>query len=77
MNLVDLQSFLKVADGGSLAHAARVLDVPRSTISRRVARLEEALMRGSTRSLAVEVLQHARGVGDGAPVVEGRKKREL
>ena len=43
MNLNDLATFLRVAEAGTYAGAARSLGVPKSTISRRVARLEGAL----------------------------------
>lgn len=43
MNLVDLDTFVRVADHGSLTGAARELGVPKSTVSRRVARLEDEL----------------------------------
>jgi DNA-binding transcriptional LysR family regulator len=43
MNLTDLQTFLQVADLGSFSAAAKALGVPKSTISRRVTRLEDEL----------------------------------
>jgi len=43
MNLTDLQTFIRVVDHGTLAGAAAELGVPRSTVSRRVTRLEAAL----------------------------------
>ena len=43
MDLNALQTFLFVADEGSLAAAANALNVPTSTVSRRVARLEDDL----------------------------------
>src|SRR5690606_11309583 len=43
MSLEDLASFVAAADQGSLTGAAHALGVPKSTISRRLARLEEAL----------------------------------
>lgn len=43
MALEDLASFVAAADKGSLTGAARALGVPKSTISRRLARLEEEL----------------------------------
>lgn len=43
MNLVDLDAFVRVAREGSLTAAAKDLGVPKSTVSRRVARLEDAL----------------------------------
>lgn len=57
MNLTDLQTFVLVAEHGSLAGAAEALGVPRSTVSRRVARLEaelgRALLERSARSVAL------------------------
>lgn len=43
MNFQDLRAFLHVAERGSYTDAASVLGVPKSTVSRRVARLEESL----------------------------------
>ena len=43
MVLEDVASFVAAADHGSLTGAARALGVPKSTISRRLTRLEEAL----------------------------------
>lgn len=43
MALEDLASFVTAVDHGSLTGAARALGVPKSTISRRLVRLEEAL----------------------------------
>lgn len=43
MNLNELESFIRVVDLGSLAAAARDLEVPKSTISRRISRLEDEL----------------------------------
>ncbi|TXD37502.1 LysR family transcriptional regulator [Lujinxingia vulgaris] len=43
MNLTDLQTFVVVAETETMSAAADELGVPRSTVSRRVARLEEAL----------------------------------
>jgi len=43
MTLEDLASFVTAVDNGSLTGAARALGVPKSTISRRLARLEESL----------------------------------
>jgi DNA-binding transcriptional LysR family regulator len=41
LGLEDLASFVVAAEKGSLTGAARALGVPKSTISRRLARLEE------------------------------------
>lgn len=43
MNLNDLQTFVRVAETGSFTKVADELGVPKSTISRRVVRLEEGL----------------------------------
>ena len=43
MNLNDLQTFALVAKHGTLTEAATVLDVPKSTVSRRITRLEDSL----------------------------------
>jgi LysR family transcriptional regulator for bpeEF and oprC len=43
VNLTDLETFVLVATAGSLTAAAKELAVPKSTISRRVRRLEEAI----------------------------------
>lgn len=43
MNLNDLETFILVAQLGTLSGAAERLGVPKSTVSRRVARLEESL----------------------------------
>ncbi|RAL25103.1 LysR family transcriptional regulator [Lujinxingia litoralis] len=43
MNLTDLQTFVVVAETDTMSAAADELGVPRSTVSRRIARLEEAL----------------------------------
>ncbi len=43
MNLSDLATFVQVAEHGTLSGAARALGVPKSTVSRRVSRLEDGL----------------------------------
>src|SRR5690242_10156541 len=43
VDLDDIQLFYEVARGGSLTAAARVLSLPKSTVSRRLARHEEHL----------------------------------
>lgn len=43
MNVNDLQTFLKVVETGNFTKAADALGVPKSTISRRVSRLEDSL----------------------------------
>ena len=43
MNLLDLQAFVAVAETGSVSGAARHLGLPKSSISRRIAHLEDAL----------------------------------
>lgn len=57
MGLAEIETFLRVAEAGSLAKAARQLGLPTSTVSRRVARLEaelgEALLLRGARSLAL------------------------
>ncbi len=42
-DLNDILVFTQVADAGSFTAAAKALDLPKSTVSRRVARLEESL----------------------------------
>lgn len=53
----DIETFLAVANGGSLAAAAKVLRLTPSAVSRSIARLEQrlgvTLMRRTTRSLAL------------------------
>ena len=43
MNLTDLHTFSLVAETGTISRAAQRLNVPKSTVSRRVQRLEDAL----------------------------------
>lgn len=53
----DLQWFIKIAEAGSLSQASRQLDVPKSTLSRRLARMETAarvsLVKRNTRAFAL------------------------
>lgn len=57
MNLTDLQTFSLVAETGTISAAAHRLGVPKSTVSRRVRRLEDALgielLRRSPRAIAL------------------------
>lgn len=43
MSLTSIETFVRVAESGSLSATARALGVPTSTVSRRLARLEEEL----------------------------------
>jgi DNA-binding transcriptional LysR family regulator len=70
LNLNDLASFVRVVELGTISAAAAAEELPKSTISRRVARLEEALgvelLRRSGRSFIVTEdgqLLHARAAG--------------
>jgi DNA-binding transcriptional LysR family regulator len=67
----ELQAFVQTVEARSLARAARELGVPRATLGRRLARVEERLgvrlLRRTTRRLALtdageELYRHARGV---------------
>ena len=78
-DLNDLQFFAAVVGHRSFSAAARVLGVPKSRVSRRVAQLEERLgfrlIERSTRSLKVtevgqQVYEHARAAIDEADAVE-------
>lgn len=57
LDLRDLQLFARIADLGSISAAARALDVPKSSTSRALARLEEGLgvrlLQRSTRRLTL------------------------
>lgn len=57
MDLDDVRIFTKVAESGSFTKAARLLDMPKSTVSRRVAELEDKLnvllIQRSTRTLTL------------------------
>ena len=70
MNLTDLASFVRVAELGTITAAAQEEGVPKSTISRRIARLEDALgvelLRRSARSFTLSDdgrTLHARSIG--------------
>lgn len=56
-NLADLETFAMVAELGTISGAAQRMSVPKSTVSRRVRRLEDALgqdlLRRSPRSIAL------------------------
>lgn len=80
-NLDDLAYFALVAEHGGYAAAERAADIPRSRLSRRVARLEERmgvrLIQRSTRRFAVtavgeQVLQHARAMLAEAEAAQAR-----
>lgn len=66
MNLTDLETFSLVAETGTISAAAERLGVPKSTVSRRVRRLEDALghelLRRSPRS--VTLTDHGRSLHD-------------
>lgn len=71
MNLTDLAYFARVAEHGGFTRAGRVLGIPKSTLSKRVAALEAALgvrlLQRTSRAFAVtevgrEVLRHATAV---------------
>lgn len=57
MDLDDVRIFTKVAEAGSFTKAAQLLDMPKSTVSRRVAELEDKLnvllIQRSTRKLTL------------------------
>ena len=44
----DLMIYAAVVEAGSFTQAAKRLDLPKSSVSRRVAALEEGVMRGDT-----------------------------
>jgi DNA-binding transcriptional LysR family regulator len=64
LNLTDLQTFSLVAETGTISAAAKRLDVPKSTVSRRVRRLEDSLglelLRRSPRAIALT--EHGRAL---------------
>ena len=55
MNLTDLKTFVRVAETGTISGAAKRLGVPKSTVSRRVRRLEDQLGRELLRRAARSV----------------------
>ena len=68
---LELQALVAVVDAGSLSAGARVLSIPRATLSRRLTRLEDRLgvrlLHRNTRSLRMspagtELYRHARGI---------------
>jgi DNA-binding transcriptional LysR family regulator len=68
LNLNDLQLFAAVAEAGGFTAAARLLGVPKQTLSKRIAKLEQTagvrLIQRTSRSFAItevgrEVLRHA------------------
>ncbi len=78
-DLNDLQFFASVVDNRSFSAAARVLGVPKSRVSRRVALLEERLgvrlLERSTRKLNVtevgqQIYEHARSAIEAADAVD-------
>jgi len=67
----ELQSFVQIADAGSISGAAQELELPRATVSRRLARLEDRLgvklIHRTTRQLQLtesgeELYHHARSI---------------
>lgn len=79
LDINDLIVFAKVAEGDSFSRAARRLGVPTSTVSRRIAALEEhfgeRLLHRSSRKLALtdlglNLLEHARGLAAGLEQVQ-------
>src|SRR5215207_236745 len=80
----ELLAFTKTVDAKSLSRAAAELAVPRATISRRLARLEERLgarlLRRTTRSLVLTdagdaLYRHARIVLDAVASAEASVRR--
>ena len=74
-NVNDLPCFVAVADLGGISPAARALNIPKSSISRTLSRLEDGLglqlfVRGS-RKLAREVLEVDAKVVDGVVNLTG------
>lgn len=86
LNLNDLYFFTQAVDNGSFAAAARRLDCPKSTISKRVAALEKTLgaqlvhrtsRRFSLTDVGREVYDHARAAMIEAEAVEAVVHRRL
>jgi DNA-binding transcriptional LysR family regulator len=82
---VELLAFTKAVDAKSLTRAAAELGIPRATLSRRLARLEERLgarlLRRTTRSLTITdagdaLYRHARIVLDAVRDAEASIRRE-
>jgi DNA-binding transcriptional LysR family regulator len=80
MDLNALALFAKVAKANSFSEAARQLNMPLATVSRRVAELEDALgiclLKRTTRSLRLteigsEVLEHAQRTAELREAVSG------
>jgi DNA-binding transcriptional LysR family regulator len=80
MDLNDLASFVRVAELGTISAAAAALGVPKSTVTRRIARLEKQmgveLLRRSARSFAITDdgrLLHQRSSGAIRELMEAEK----
>jgi DNA-binding transcriptional LysR family regulator len=83
-NLNDMLFFVRAVDCGGFAAAARLLDVPKSTVSKRVAvlekRLDARLIHRSSRSFVLtdvgrEVYEHARAAVTEVEAAESAVKR--
>lgn len=81
----ELAAFVRIVDSRSLTRAAAELQVPRATVSRRLARLEEKLgvrlLRRTTRSIALtdageRFVTHARSVLEAVSLAENAIRRE-
>lgn len=81
LNLTDLSAFAHIADLGSISAAARALNMPKSSVSRSLMRLEETLgsvlVERSTRHLRLTdagllLKQHARRILDDVAEAENR-----
>ena len=57
MDLNNLATFVHVAEQGSFAGAARLAGVPKSTVSRRIARLEQELGVGARLRRALDLVR--------------------